>query len=108
MNVLIIEDEKALARELEIFLTNCNYLCEVCFDGASASEKIATNLYDFILIDLGLPDYDGLDLLREVKKLESDAACIILTARTESDDRIKGLDLGADDYLPKPFSLLEL
>ena len=108
MNVLIIEDEKALTTELEIFLFNCNYICEVCFDGASGSEKIATNLYDFILIDLGLPDYDGLDLLKEAKKYNTEAACIILTARAEVNDRIKGLDLGADDYLPKPFSLLEL
>src|ERR1700722_4064513 len=108
MNVLIIEDEKGLADELEIFLTNYNYICEVCFNGASASEKIAVNLYDFILIDLGLPDYDGLDLLKEAKKNNSEAICIILTARAEVYDRIKGLDLGADDYLPKPFSLLEL
>src|SRR5476651_91237 len=108
MNVLIIEDEKALAQELEIFLTNYNYKCEVCFNGSSASERIATNLYDFILIDLGLPDYDGLDLLEETKKTNPEAACIILTARAEVYDRIKGLDLGADDYLPKPFSMLEL
>jgi DNA-binding response OmpR family regulator len=108
MNVLIIEDEKALAEELEIFLTNYNYICEVCFDGTSASEKIAVNLYDFILIDLGLPDYDGLDLLKEAKKSNPEAICMILTARAEVYDRIKGLDLGADDYLPKPFSLLEL
>ena len=108
MNVLIIEDEKALAEELEIFLTNYNYICEVCLDGTSASEKIAVNLYDFILIDLGLPDYDGLDLLKEAKKSNAEAICIILTARAEVYDRIKGLDLGADDYLPKPFSLLEL
>src|SRR3569833_3980398 len=108
MNVLIVEDEKALTNELEIFLSNSNYVCDVCFDGTSASEKIATNLYDFILIDLGLPDYDGLDLLKEAKKYNPEAACIILTARAEDDDRIKGLDLGADDYLPKPFSLLEL
>ena len=108
MNVLIIEDEKALADELEIFLTNYNYICEVCFDGTSGSEKIAVNLYDFILIDLGLPDYDGLDLLKEAKKSNPEAICIILTARAEVYDRIKGLDLGADDYLPKPFSLLEL
>jgi len=108
MNVLIIEDEKALADELELFLTNYNYVCEVCFDGASASEKIAVNLYDFILIDLGLPDYDGLDLLKEAKKSNPEAICMILTARAEVYDRIKGLDLGADDYLPKPFSLLEL
>lgn len=108
MNVLIIEDEKALARELEIFLTNYNYICDVCFDGTSASEKVAVNLYDFILIDLGLPDYDGLDLLKEAKKNNPDSAYIILTARAEINDRIKGLDMGADDYLAKPFSLLEL
>jgi DNA-binding response OmpR family regulator len=108
MNVLIIEDEKALANEVEIFLTNYNYICDICFNGATASEKIAVNLYDFILIDLGLPDYDGLDLLKEAKKNNPDAACLILTARAEVYDRIKGLDLGADDYLAKPFSLLEL
>ncbi len=108
MNVLIIEDEEALARELEIFLTNHNYVTDVCYNGRSASEKIATSLYDFILIDLGLPDYDGLDLLKESKKNNPDAACIILTARAEIYDRVRGLDLGADDYLPKPFSLLEL
>jgi DNA-binding response OmpR family regulator len=108
MNVLIIEDEEALARELELFLTNHNYITEVCYNGSTASEKIATNMYDFILIDLGLPDYDGLDLLKEAKKNNPDAACIILTARAEINDRVRGLDLGADDYLPKPFSLLEL
>jgi len=108
MNVLIIEDEKALADELEIFLTNYNYMCEICFNGITASERIATNLYDFILIDLGLPDYDGLELLKEAKRNNPEAACIILTARAEVYDRIKGLDLGADDYLPKPFSLPEL
>jgi two-component system, OmpR family, response regulator len=108
MNVLIIEDERALADELEFFLTGYNYKCEVSANGRSASEKVAVNLYDFILIDLGLPDYDGLDLLKEAKKTNPEAACIILTARAEVYDRIKGLDLGADDYLPKPFSLLEL
>jgi DNA-binding response OmpR family regulator len=108
MNVLIIEDEKGLADELEIFLTNYNYICEVCFTGAAASEKIGVNLYDFILIDLGLPDCDGLELLKEAKKTNPEAVCIILTARAEVYDRVKGLDLGADDYLPKPFSLLEL
>jgi DNA-binding response OmpR family regulator len=108
MNVLIVEDEKALASELEIFLTGNNYICEICFNGASASEKIAINQYDFILIDLGLPDYDGLDLLKEAKRSNPEAACLILTARAEVYDRIKGLDMGADDYLPKPFSLLEL
>ena len=108
MNVLIIEDEKTLAREMETFLKKCYYTCEVCFTGNDASEKIAVNLYDFILIDLGLPDYEGLDLLSEAKKNNPEAVCIILTARGGVYDRVKGLDLGADDYLPKPFSLLEL
>jgi DNA-binding response OmpR family regulator len=108
MNVLIIEDEKALAEELELFLTKNNYLCDVSYNGTTASEKIAVNLYDFILLDLGLPDYEGLDLLKEAKRNNPEAACIILTARAEVNDRVKGLDLGADDYLPKPFSLLEL
>lgn len=108
MNVLIIEDEKALAEELEIFLNNYNYVCDVCLNGTTGSEKIAVNLYDFILIDLGLPDYDGLALLKEAKKSNPEAICIILTARAEVFDRVRGLDLGADDYLPKPFSLLEL
>lgn len=108
MNVLIVEDEKALAHEIEFFLAKNNYICEVSYNGASASEKIAVNLYDFILLDLGLPDYEGLDLLKEAKKTNPEAACIILTARAEVTDRVKGLDLGADDYLAKPFSLLEL
>ena len=108
MNVLIVEDERALASELQIFLSGNNYLCETCYNGKSASEKIATNQYDFILIDLGLPDYDGLDLLKEAKRSNPEASCLILTARAEVYDRIKGLDMGADDYLPKPFSLLEL
>ncbi|MCO5936632.1 MULTISPECIES: response regulator transcription factor [Mucilaginibacter] len=108
MNILIVEDEKALAHELELFLVKNNYICEICYNGASASEKLAVNLYDFILLDLGLPDYEGLDLLREAKKANPEVACIILTARAEVNDRVKGLDLGADDYLAKPFSLLEL
>ncbi len=108
MNVLIIEDEINLAEEIALFLRNNNYAAELSFDGLSASEKIEVNLYDFILIDLGLPDYQGLDLLKEAKVYNPEAACIILTARAEVDDRIKGLDLGADDYLSKPFSLLEL
>jgi len=108
MNVLIVEDERALTTEMELFLQGNNYICDTCYNGKTASERIATNLYDFILIDLGLPDYEGLDLLKEAKKYNPEAACIILTARAEVDDRIKGLDLGADDYLPKPFSLLEL
>lgn len=108
MHVLIIEDEVTLAKELQHFLAKANYLCDLALTGKDASEKIAVNLYDFVLLDLTLPDYEGLDLLAEAKQVGQEAAFIILTARGELDDRLKGLELGADDYLPKPFSLLEL
>jgi DNA-binding response OmpR family regulator len=108
MNVLIVEDEKALAQEIASFLKSEHYLVEIAATGLDASEKIAVNLYDFILLDLGLPDYDGLDLLREAREINHEAAFIIITARGEIEDKIKGLDLGADDYLAKPFSLPEL
>jgi DNA-binding response OmpR family regulator len=108
MNVLIVEDEKSLSHELEIFLTKQGYNCDVAFNGKSASEKIFVNAYDFILLDIGLPDYSGFDLLEEARKGNRDAAFIILTARSETDDKIRGLGLGADDYLAKPFSLMEL
>jgi len=108
LKVLIVEDEKTLAYEVEAFLKKAFYLCDLAHNGRRALEMLDLNLYDFILLDLGLPDTDGLNLLREAKKLNPDAAYVILTARGNIEDRIKGLDLGADDYLPKPFSLPEL
>src|SRR3954470_13185452 len=108
MNVLIVEDERQLSHEIEIFLTKQGYHCDVAFTGKSASEKIFVNSYDFILLDIGLPDYNGFQLLKEAKESGKDAAFIVLTARGSTDDKITGLDLGADDYLSKPFSLLEL
>lgn len=108
MKVLIVEDEKTLAFEVEAFLKKAFYLCELAHNGRKALEMLDLNLYDFILLDLGLPDIDGLKLLEQAKTLNPDAAYIILTARGNIEDRIKGLDLGADDYLPKPFSLPEL
>ena len=108
MNVLIVEDEKSLAKEMSTFLKNEGYICEVASTGKEASEKIFVNPYDFLLLDLGLPDYEGLDLLKEAKEANQEAAIIVLTARGSTDDKVKGLNLGADDYLAKPFSLLEL
>src|ERR1051326_8547136 len=108
MNVLIVEDEKGLSAEIKTFLEKEKYVCEAAFTGKEASEKIFVNNYDFILLDLGLPDYEGLNLLKEAKEANREAAFIILTARGAVDDKIKGLNLGADDYLAKPFSLLEL
>jgi DNA-binding response OmpR family regulator len=108
MNVLIVEDEKGLAEEIESFLRKEHFTCDVAATGEDASEKLAVNFYDFVLLDLGLPDYDGIDLLKEAKKANADAAFIIITARSTVGDKIKGLDLGADDYLAKPFSLAEM
>ena len=108
MTVLIIEDEKSLAREMKIFLERAFYLCDKAFTATEAKKLMIDKEYDFVLLDLGLPDNDGLDLLDETKKICPNASYIILTARGNLEDRIKGLDLGADDYLPKPFSLLEL
>ncbi len=108
MNVLIVEDEKSLAAEIALFLRRENFLCDMAHTGQEASEKIAVNLYDFVLLDLGLPDYNGLDLIREARSISSGVSFIIITARGAIEDRVKGLDLGADDYIPKPFALAEL
>jgi len=108
MNVLIVEDEKNLAQEISDFLRNEGFLCEMANTGTEASEKIAVNLYDFVLLDLGLPDYNGLDLIKEARSNKSEAAFIIITARGAVDEKVKGLNLGADDYLAKPFALIEL
>lgn len=108
MKVLIVEDEKTLAYEVRDFLIKAFYICDLAHNIKDGLEKIEMNSYDFILLDLGLPDGDGLTLLPKAKKHNPDAAYIILTARGNLEDRITGLDLGADDYLPKPFSLMEL
>jgi len=108
MNILIVEDENSLANEIALFLRSENFLCDIALTGNEASEKIAVNLYDFVLLDLGLPDYDGLDLIKEARKAGSEASFIIITARGAVEDKVKGLDIGADDYLAKPFALVEL
>jgi DNA-binding response OmpR family regulator len=108
MNLLIVEDERSLASEIATFLTNEGLLCEMAYTGNEASEKISVNLYDFVLLDIGLPDYNGLDLITEAKNAGNNAAFIIITARGAVEDKVKGLNLGADDYLAKPFALVEL
>ena len=108
MNVLIVEDEIGLATEIASFLKTENFLCDLAFTGMEASEKIAINLYDFVLLDLGLPDYNGLDLIREARENKTETSFIIITARGAVEDKVRGLNLGADDYLAKPFALIEL
>lgn len=108
MKVLIVEDEKMLAYEMEAFLKKNFYVCDLAHSFKSGIAQLDTNRYDFVLIDLSLPDGDGLEVLKYAKKANPEAAYIIITARTHLKDRVSGLDLGADDYLAKPFYLLEL
>lgn len=108
MRILLVEDEGPLAQEIVDFLQQDQHVVDLARTLSMASENLAVNSYDFVLVDLGLPDGDGLDLLQEVSDYQKDSSVIILTARTEVGDKILGLESGADDYLSKPFSLLEL
>lgn len=108
MHILIVEDEISLAKEVRDYLEKEGFSCDEAHTGKIASDKLFSNEYDLLLLDLGLPDYDGIDLLKESIANNSNTAVIILSARSALEDRIKGLNVGADDYLPKPFSLLEL
>lgn len=108
MNILIVEDNRELAVEVYDFLCNAGYICKIAHTCADALEEFNSNDYDAMLLDLGLPDGDGFEVLQTVRKTKSKMAVIVLTARGELDDRINGLHLGADDYLTKPFALTEL
>jgi DNA-binding response OmpR family regulator len=108
MRILLVEDERSLAKEIHDFLQSEHHVLDEVSTKKAASENLAVNSYDFVLLDLGLPDGDGLDLLQEVNRYQENASVIILTARTEVGDKLLGFESGADDYLSKPFSLLEL
>jgi two-component system OmpR family response regulator len=108
MNILIVEDNKELAIEVRDFLSDGGYVCKIANTCDEALDEIGGNDYDAMLLDLGLPDGDGFDVLKAVRKTKSKIAVIVITARGELDDRIDGLHLGADDYLTKPFALTEL
>lgn len=108
MNVLIVEDYQELATEIADFLSNSGYLCKWVSNLSLAMEEINVNEYDVMLLDLGLPDGDGFEVLKQIRKKQSKTAVIVITARGELNDKIDGLQLGADDYLTKPFALTEL
>jgi len=108
MKILIIEDEKQLVKSMTQFLRQENYVCEIAYTASEANEKILLFDYDCILLDLALPDGSGLKILEKLKDKNKSDGVIIITAKNSLDDRIKGLNLGADDYLSKPFYLPEL
>jgi len=109
MKILLVEDEKDLANSiLEYLINNEKFTCDVAFDYAKGSELAELYEYDCLIVDIGLPDGSGLDLIKEVKSRDIKAGIIIISARNAIDDRIEGLNIGADDYLVKPFHLSEL
>jgi DNA-binding response OmpR family regulator len=108
MKVLIIEDEKVLGESIVAYLRGEDYLCELAETFSQALEKIETFQYDCILLDITLPGGSGLELLRELRANRSLDGVLMISARNSLEDKVKGLKLGADDYLPKPFHLSEL
>lgn len=108
MKVLIVEDQRKLGMLLKQGLVEAGYAVGYAGSCAAASDALCESSYDAIVLDLGLPDGDGLNLLHQWRRSGFNEPVIILSARNSVQDRIKGLDVGADDYLPKPFSLQEL
>ncbi|RKS53386.1 DNA-binding response OmpR family regulator [Gillisia mitskevichiae] len=108
MKILIVEDEPQMLENMRQSLEKEHYNVEAVSNFKSALERIGVYNYDCILLDIGLPDGNGLELLKQLKKMNKTGGVIIVSAKDSLDDRLNGLDLGADDYLPKPFHMAEL
>lgn len=108
MKILVIEDEIELMLVVQLFLEKEHFIVETAKDYYSGLDKIANYSYDCILLDIMLPGASGMNLLTELRKMGKDDSVIIISAKDSVDDKVKGLELGADDYLAKPFHLAEL
>lgn len=108
MKILIVEDEIDLSNSITSYLRQEKFQCEAVFNYTDAIEKIKMYNYDVIVVDITLPDGNGLELIRELKFIRSNAGIIIISAKNALEDKISGLEIGADDYLAKPFHLSEL
>ncbi|UJF22406.1 response regulator transcription factor [Shewanella sp. OMA3-2] len=108
MKVLLIEDSEALRRGIRVGLDHLGYTVDETGDGSEGLSMALINHYDFIILDLMLPNVDGISLLKSIRKLGNQAKVIILSAKSLTEDRVAGLLAGADDYLTKPFSFDEL
>ena len=108
MKILLVEDEKALAESILEYLTGEGHVCEGVFLYADAIEKIELYQYDCLVVDINLPDGSGLDIITLLKKRSAGTGIIIISARNSLENRIEGLETGADSYLTKPFQLAEL
>jgi two-component system OmpR family response regulator len=107
MRILLVEDDLPLAQALTTLLTGAGYALDCVHDGASGAALAAAERFDLIILDLNLPEMDGLSVLRGLRRRADPAAVMILTARGAPDERVRGLDLGADDYMSKPFDVGE-
>src|ERR1022692_2338315 len=108
MRVLVVEDDKPVASFLRKGLEAENYAVDVAGDGKEAMLMVETYQYDLVMLDLGLPESDGIEVLKQVRVKRASLPVLVLTGRSRVEDRVKGLDVGADDYLTKPFSYTEL
>ncbi len=108
MRILVVEDEEAIAEALAHILTKNKYLVDTCYDGESGYDNAMTGIYDIIILDIMLPGMNGLDILCGIRKNGIACPVLLLTAKDEISDKVKGLDSGADDYLTKPFAMEEL
>ena len=108
MRLLLAEDEKELANALSVILQHNQYSVDVVHNGKDALDYLDTDLYDAAILDIMMPIVDGLTVVKELRKRGSNLPVLLLTAKSEIDDRVAGLDAGADDYLTKPFATKEL
>ena len=108
MHLLVIEDEHALCETIVRSLRRLAYSVDYCYDGEKALELLGVERYDLVLLDLNLPKKDGMTVLRTLRQTDRETRVLILSARSEVEDKVQGLDAGANDYLSKPFHLAEL
>lgn len=108
MRLLIIEDEKKLCDTIAKSLHASGYETDVCYDGNEALEMVYSEEYDLIVLDLNLPGTDGMEILRQLREYNEETRVLILSARSQIADKVRGLDAGANDYMEKPFHLQEL
>jgi len=108
MQILVVEDEKKIANILKRGLSEENYTIDIAQDGEEALEKAEVNSYDFIILDLMIPKVDGITVCKTLRSKNIDTPVLMLTAKDDIDDKIAGLDAGADDYVTKPFSVEEI